>query len=460
MLAAILVVVVCTLLVDVLLIPWFPLPAVLYALLILIAAHFLPPAMVVVVTVWDALALLVAAWIQQPPFEQVALYESSVIVLGYLTVSLSVKMRRESKLKAEMAMLASERQRVIGTLRALIDALPVGVFVYNGAGTVTLANSTAGAVLDGVNGGAADRLGRDDVLRSIDANPLPHEEHPIWRCLQQGTPTKDIEIVVRSDGGKERALLAAANPIRDQEGAITGAVAAFQDITERKRIQAQLLQQQRALAALAERERLARELHDDLGQVLAYLSYQAESIRKLLSCGHTVTADIQLARLIEVAGHAHTDVREHIIGLRAAVPPTNGLLAAVDDHLRRFGENCGISTELVVTDGQAALLLDPAAEAQLLRVIQEALTNVRKHACARHVSVTLALQDGWLEVSVEDDGRGFDPERSSAFAGQTYGLQIMRERLQEVGGKLSVHSARGRGTKVIAQLPLHQEKED
>ena len=108
--------------------------------------------------------------------------------------------------------------------------------------------------------------------------------------------------------------------------------------------------------------------------------------------------------------------------------------------------------ELEVADGRP-IHLSPASEVQLIRIIQEALTNVRKHAGAAHAWVRLHRQDPWVQVIVEDDGRGFDPTILVSRDRLHFGLQTMRERAEGLGGKLEIDTAPGRGTRVVATLP-------
>jgi len=266
-----------------------------------------------------------------------------------------------------------------------------------------------------------------------------------------GTATQ-IELVIGA-GDARQDYDVRMSPLPDRRGRLMGQVLILSEITERKRTQAQLLQHQRALAVLEERERLAREMHDSLGQVLGYVNTQAQAVRELLSRGQTTTADTHLARLADIAQDAQADVREYILSVKAAIAPEQGLIPTLKQYLGRFGENYGIHTELCVPETLEAGAFSPVVEVQLLRIIQEALHNVRKHANAHSVRVSIAAHADQAQVEVEDDGGGFDPAQLQD-PGQHFGVRIMRERAQEVGGSLTVQSAPGRGTKVIVWVPL------
>jgi signal transduction histidine kinase len=233
-----------------------------------------------------------------------------------------------------------------------------------------------------------------------------------------------------------------------------GQVIVFNEITELKRAQALLFQHQRSLATLEERDRIARELHDSLGQVLGYVNVQAQAIRELLAHGETATADAHLAQLANVAKDAHTDVREYILCVRTAVSPERGFVSALQQYLQRFSQNYGIRTELNGPEALKARGLQPTTEVQLLRIVQEALSNVRKHSSARAVRVNLTVDADQAEVVIEDDGRGFDPVQLAVGDRQHFGVGIMRERAEEIGGTLEVQSAPEQGTRVIVRVPL------
>ena len=265
--------------------------------------------------------------------------------------------------------------------------------------------------------------------------------------------------IVLEVGGIPHYYESHISPLTDQDGRRIGQVIILHDITEYKKAQAQLLQQQLALAVSEERERIARELHDSLGQVLAYVNTQAQAVGELLSQGQTAMAENYLARLVTVAREAQGDVREYIASVKGATSSRLGFFSTLAQYLQRFGQNYKIHTELTVPEGLAEDALEPAVEVQLVRIIQEALANVRKHAEAGSVRVSLAVEDGQpaghvMQVTVQDDGRGFDPASPPAGGEQSFGLSIMRERTQGIGGSLEIRSAPGQGASVIVRVPL------
>jgi len=226
---------------------------------------------------------------------------------------------------------------------------------------------------------------------------------------------------------------------------------------EKKRLEYELLQQQRALAAVKERERLARELHDGLGQVLGYVNAQTQAVRELLVRGQTTQVDAHLRRLTEVAKDAHADVREYILSLHATALPGQDFVSALQEYLTRFGQHNNIRTRLAIDAETTDITLSPNGEAQLMRIIQELLTNVRKHAEARDILVSLETGDDRLQVVISDDGRGFDPAQVSSEGGQRFGLRLIQERATEIGASVEILSQPGQGTTVRIQAPLNRK---
>jgi PAS domain S-box-containing protein len=261
------------------------------------------------------------------------------------------------------------------------------------------------------------------------------------------------------EGASVRHYRMVTTPLTDRHGQGLGRLLLLHDVTEQKKAQAQLVDQERAVATLRERERLARELHDSVGQVLGYVSLQAQSARKSLRDGDGERADAQLGRLAEVAQDAHADVRESILALRTGSPEGRLFLPELRRCLEDFQTHYDIHTELAISDGLSDEMFEANVAVQLLRVIQEALTNARKHAEASTVRVTIEHHQGRASIRVTDDGRGFDPTGIATDPGQHFGLAFMKERMQQVGGRVRVESRPGAGTTVYLDVPIQAGEE-
>lgn len=209
-----------------------------------------------------------------------------------------------------------------------------------------------------------------------------------------------------------------------------------------------------SLAVIEERSRIAREMHDSLAQILGYLGLETQTLEALVRQGdqEAVLAELREAR--ESIKSAQADVRENILSLRTALAGNTGLISALKEYVEEFGIQTGITTEI---SGHAPddLELSPLVETQCVRIFQEALTNVRKHARAKHVRVALTALHDQLEIGIADDGVGF---AAGAVPHGHFGLQTIRERADSVGGRLTISSVPGRGTTITFNVPLQYQE--
>lgn len=220
---------------------------------------------------------------------------------------------------------------------------------------------------------------------------------------------------------------------------------------------ARLRAMERQGAILAERDRIARELHDSLAQVLGSTHLRLRMLLAKADLGGAEHASAEITSLADVSEEAYRDVREAILGLREASRRGRSLMEALQAYVDKFSQQSGIPVSLDArVAGEPAL--SASSEIQVIRVIQEALTNVRKHARATqaHVRVTDAREGASLMIVVEDDGRGFDMNGTRVHRDGGYGLETMRERMELAGGSLRVDSTPGRGTRIIALVPQTQ----
>jgi signal transduction histidine kinase len=230
----------------------------------------------------------------------------------------------------------------------------------------------------------------------------------------------------------------------------------LRDVTERRRAEAQRLEQQWAQATLQERELLAQELHDGLAQSLGFLNVQAQAANLFLQSGQAEAAQDSLDRLREIALETQGDTRELIGDLLTVSMPSEGLCGALRQAVARFEQQTGLPVSLKLAEDAVCRStgLPPAVGVQLLRILQEALANVRKHAgCPGQIGVQLMAKDGQLRMTVTDNGPGFDPVVAGS-RGQHFGLQVMAQRAERIGGQLAVHSNQGHGTRVEVYVPL------
>lgn len=209
-------------------------------------------------------------------------------------------------------------------------------------------------------------------------------------------------------------------------------------------------------AAIAEeRARIAREMHDSVAQVLGYVNTKAQAAEEFMRRGQNDRAVSQLGQLGVAARQAYADVREDILNLRANVATRAGFGDSLRRYLEQWQEQSGVELEAQLEGSDQALRqLPSSAELQLLRIVQEALSNVRKHAGASRAIVRFVQANDSLAVSVEDNGAGFDPETRGHAPGPRFGLLGMRERSEAIGARLTIVSAPGKGTRVTVEIPL------
>ncbi len=209
----------------------------------------------------------------------------------------------------------------------------------------------------------------------------------------------------------------------------------------------------RQVAIVEERQRLARELHDGIAQVVGYVNTKARAARLLMQRGEHAEAAKALQQMEAVARDVYTDLRAAILDLKTTVNSGGRFVPTLTACVERFREQSGIPTDLTLGAGADALALSPERELQFLRIVQEALTNVRKHAGASHAWVRLDSGNGEMaSMVIGDDGCGFDPAATER--GHThFGLCTMRERAEAIGGRLSVETAPGAGTRITVVLP-------
>ncbi|MBW3084827.1 hypothetical protein KEM60_01016 [Austwickia sp. TVS 96-490-7B] len=235
------------------------------------------------------------------------------------------------------------------------------------------------------------------------------------------------------------------------ESGQSSTVRALADLAAIALEQAEVGERTRHAATLAERDRIAREMHDSLAQVLG-----ASHLRLLALAGDPKVAARpgvveEIEAVADLCHDAYRDVREAILGLRTTPREDHGLLESLRTYVAKYARQAGIDARL-----DTGLVADPAlsphGEVQVIRVVQEALTNIRKHAAAECAVVRVSQSAETVLFEVEDDGRGFDLDRV-AMGSDGFGLRSMQERTQLAGGRLTIDAAPGRGTRVRVAVP-------
>ena len=182
------------------------------------------------------------------------------------------------------------------------------------------------------------------------------------------------------------------SPLTDAHGQPAGRLITWHDVTILRQQQEEVTQQRQALATLAERDRLGKELHDGLGQTLGFVHMEAQAGRDALGRGENAVADSYLARIVSVAQEAQRDVREFLLGVRTGGASSLGFFEELEDYLARYRRQTRLQVELDRPPALTDEVIEPAVQVQLLRIIQESLANVRQHAAATEVRITFACE--------------------------------------------------------------------
>lgn len=214
---------------------------------------------------------------------------------------------------------------------------------------------------------------------------------------------------------------------------------------------ARLYKRVQEMAMVEERERIGREMHDGLAQTIGYLNLKTRSLEQLLAERRVEEARVELAQTRDAIKEAYADVRETIFNLRTSrIVPGSDFLSSLRRYVEEFNQYNLMSVELVVT-GDTSPALPATTEVHLIRIIQEALSNVRKHAGTTRARVEFCREPELVRVVIADQGHGFDPA-DVAQDGRHFGLSIMKERARLIGARLEIDAERGRGTRIAISI--------
>jgi signal transduction histidine kinase len=326
--------------------------------------------------------------------------------------------------------------------RRLLEKLPAAAYTCDPEGLITYFNQQAVHLWGRAPklNEPVDRFCGSFKLLSPDGAPIPHDQCWMALALKMDKEYNKRESVIERPDGQRLTVLAHANPIHDESGKLLGAVNVLVDISDRKRAEEALLEIREA-----ERRRIARDLHDVvlqdvMGALQGMQAAQIES-EKLGSSAGLEQEIAALRRVVESLRNAIYDLR-----LEKEQPLVRAVESLVELNRQLTP---GRDIRLTVHDGFALELPDDA-EVGLLRVLQEALVNTRRHSEAWRVAVTLTTERRVVRAEVADDGRGFDP----ASVREGLGISGMRERALALGGKLEIESEPGQGTSVRVKIPL------
>ncbi len=361
---------------------------------------------------------------------------------------------QNAQLYAGMENLVAERTRHLELLYKVTGAITG--HLQNGPLLQDIAGQTAGAV-EASSGIVMTSAGQGSVQRQATyGQPSEGLVQSVLALLNDGDERLSGAVLTARISSRGRTVGALGMegkaghvPFTSEDAQLLQGVAAQAAVALEN---AALYREMQDVAILKERERLAREIHDGLAQTLGYLRLRLKAAKEYVANGEVAEAGRVLAELIGTTEEAYVDAREAIADLRSAVFEGEDLVNTLGPYIEEYGLQNRIKTDLVVeTEGEPKL---PGAQGiQLVRIVQQALSNIRKHSRATSVVVTLRKEDRSLVLIIEDDGQGFDARDWEGSKGRHFGLNIMRERAESLNGTLEVQSSPDMGTRVIARVP-------
>jgi PAS domain S-box-containing protein len=345
-----------------------------------------------------------------------------------------------SRYSKDLERQVKERTREITNI---LRYTPAVVYIKNRNGYYTLVNSRYeelfGIRNEDIKGKSDYEIFSKEVADQFRGNDL--------RVLEAKHPCQVEERIPQDDG--MHTYLTVKFPLYDDRGRTTGVCGISTDITELKKAQNQLRRLSGSIMASQEKERsaIARELHDELGQVLTVLRMDSMWLLERMKKSNTAAAERALA-MCNLIDETLDEVRGMALRLRPKVLDDLGLIDAVEWYTTDFEKRTGIAC--IFKHKNVAKIDDMVATAAY-RIVQEALTNVARHAGATHVDVTLQAREDILTLAILDNGRGFDIWEIADT--DCLGMAGMRERAGLVGGTLEIQSRPGQGTCVRFKLP-------
>jgi PAS domain S-box-containing protein len=357
-----------------------------------------------------------------------------------------------TRLEAQTAALRESEAR----FARAIETMAEGLVLLDMDGNVRLCNQAAERIL-GLPAAEIMRLGltigRPGAVRA-DGSRFPPEEWPVGITLRTGQSRTGVVMGLVRDRGSIHWLSVNSTALfADDSPRPYAVLTTFFDISGLKRAEQALRAHAEQLRHLShrlfeveenERRRLARELHDRIGANLTALSLNLKLVRNEWEKTSTRLDDSE--KLLDSTAQL---VRDVLTDMRPPGLDELGLLAALREHAEQVAQRSGLA--LQVHGAEPRPRLPPATEIALFRVVQEALTNIVKHARAGAVTISLRPEPGLVTLTVADDGAGFDGEARAMAAGM--GLASMRERAEAVGARARIESAPGRGTRVVVEVP-------
>lgn len=382
--------------------------------------------------------------------EEIAIYDRTYIVRN--SEGKPVRMMGSmtditERKKAEEALINSEEK-----YRTLVEQATDAIFIANATGKFVMVNPAAVKL---------SQYSEEELMQMTIYHLSDQEELKV-------KPFAFEEMKSEKGASSERKMRRKDGEIVDIEinakFLSDGRFLAFiRDITERKKAETELNNSYKAIRKLTshlqhareeERKHIARNIHDELGQLLTVLKMDISWLSKKIKALNLPAITQKTEEVIELLNNTVQSVRRIAADLRPGLLDDLGLIAAIEWHLGEFGKRTGIHTNFYTSDVETNL---PAEQATgLFRIYQESMTNIARHANATEVTVELMVKDNFITMCVADNGKGFDV--SYVGKRKTLGLLGMKERAEMMGGSFTISKKTDGGMQIEVQLPLHSNE--
>jgi PAS domain S-box-containing protein len=370
----------------------------------------------------------------------VPMREASGAITGLLAVTRDIT----DKKKAEEELIRNERK-----YRTLVEQAVDAIALYNADGGLLEVNTGAVTLL-GYSREELQTMSLKDILteEEISVRPVQYE------LLKTGKSTVKQRAMRKKDG------TIVQTEVRSQQLPDGRFLSVIRDLTDRIKAEEELKESYKAIRTLTdhlhkvreeERAHIAREIHDELGQQLTVLKMDVAWLNKKIDADDESPLKIKMKELLAMLDGTVKTVRRISSELRPSLLDDMGLFAAMDWHLEDFSKRSGLKTTLIA--GEEPEKLPDNIKTGLYRILQESLTNVARHANATAIIVTAKINNKILELSIEDNGSGF--EISKVKSKKTLGILGMQERSSMMGGDFSVNSTPGKGTTIVVSVPIN-----
>ncbi|MFW6306893.1 MAG: histidine kinase N-terminal 7TM domain-containing protein [Bacillota bacterium] len=386
--------------------------------------------------------------------------KQSVILLVGISITLLIDCLSVFKILSFERVFADP---VVFTIFSLI--VGIGIFYFQLFDLVPVARET---VIEEMESGI---IVIDRMKRIVDINSAARKMFGLEERISAGEILKNLSVELDECISSDRDLLSKetfeinrddqmyyyelkTSPIRDYQGGISSWILIIDDISYIKKANDRIKTQIEELAVMNERERMARELHDNLGQILSYSDIQIQSVLRKLRKKKYNVAEEYLERLKSIIKDANREIREYVYNIRDNLDYNKDFQDLLTEEIKELKKKTLLDIKFITCE-KANLIDDLGTEEKvhLLYILKEAVINVLKHAEADEVLISLTVEEGNLKLCIEDDGRGINSLEGKKGAG----LSIMHERARLISGEFILKSDPGKGTSIIIILPGRKE---